>query len=558
MAPTPTKRSLSSDGDLAKGIELLTPLREADAMAFAGEIAHGEDPIAVFAQEARAYSEREMRYIMGHYSYELFSRLYLAKHFYVAASELFHAPLYEMLHAVETHRTSRTTLIVAPPETGKSTCGNLLLPLRALVYPSFILRSDGTQSDTSKSYIVFLSATQGNASKSLATLSAELQTNAALIADFGSLYLDQNGRAPVDRPWTQTRIVTSTDKQVEVYGRYGRIRSAKFRQFRPDLIVADDIEDDKSVQSSRKREEDFHWVTDVLLNRLAERNGNLLMLGTLLHTHSALVQLIDHGRRVGWNVRVFPLYQDTPDGRVYLWEQRYGKDWIERKALDITQAGLEREYLHNPQSETTDLNQESFTYYDAARNDVFKAVERGRFVVCMGVDPACKTAERNDYTAIVPVARDPSNGIMYVLPAIIDKLGSDAKTDAIIAHAQRWSASETGIESVQAQVVIADAVQRRCRKAGIVLKITEIPQRVEKALRISALFSLIKTGALQFLRGDQSHATIIEQLVYLYTTDHDDGADALEIGVRIHAEQAKRKQQRSGVRADVLRVSPPK
>ena len=35
-------------------------------------------------------------------------------------------------------------LIVAPPETGKSTCGNLLLPLRALVYPSFILRSDGT------------------------------------------------------------------------------------------------------------------------------------------------------------------------------------------------------------------------------------------------------------------------------------------------------------------------------------------------------------------------------------------------------------------------------
>lgn len=484
-------------------------------------------------------SETEARIVLCNYSYAQFAFTYLPHHFTIALSERFHKEYFKLLVEVERHYTSKPTVISAPRETGKSTMGNLLLPLHAIHYPAISVTPSGHRVDMSKKYIVYMSSTQKNAMGPLYDLSSELEYNEALHADFGNMYLDPGGSRPSERQWSKTAIVTANGIKVESVGRYAKIRGLKFRQHRPDLFIPDDLEDDKSVQSFHRRTDDIQWVNNALIPAVSNENGNILFLGTLLHQGSMLSKLVEFGKQNNWNVRVFPIYEDTPEGRVYLWEQRYGAEWVEKKLKEIPESSFAQEYLQKPGGVNKDIKMDDFVFYDDSFEDVLEAIELGRFIVCMGVDPAARTGERHDYTAIVPVAVDPSTGIKYVLPAFIERAGWSAKVNAVISEHIRWRSILTGIETQQFQIALKEAIDIETRRQGVTMRTMPITQNMDKKLRISRIYGSITAGTIRFLRH-RSHSIIIDQLLNLHTTDHDDGADALEIAIRVHEELRQR------------------
>lgn len=533
-------RAITSAGTLQTAVEVATRFKEDDAQNFATVLDANPGRAVDLFQQCTGLSPKEARIVLCNYSYAQFAYTYLPHHFTIALSERYHGEYFKLLAAVERHYTDKPTVVSAPRETGKSTMGNLLLPLHAIHYPTFTLLPNGMQQNMSKRFIVYMSSTQKNAMAPLYDLSTELEFNDSLHADFGNLYLDPNGARPLDRPWSKTAIITGNGVRVESVGRYAKIRGMKFRQYRPDLFIPDDLEDDKSVQSAVRRQDDVKWVNEALIPSVSSTNGNILFLGTLLHPGSMLAKLVDFGQQNKWNVRVFPIYEDTPEGRVYLWPQRYGPEWVQKKLEEIPESAFTQEYLQKPGSTNKDIAPDAFVFYDKSFPEVLDAIESGRYIVCIGVDPAAKTGERNDYTAIVPVALDPTTGIKYVLPAMIERLAFGAKVQAVINTHIKWNAVVSGIESQQFQVALKEAIDLETRRQGVTIHTMPILQSYDKKLRISRLYSAIAAGTIRFLRH-RTHSVIIDQLLNLYTCDHDDGADALEISIRCHDDR-RRKQ----------------
>ena len=544
--------SVDAPVTLVDGVELLTPHREGDSKAFANELGATKDPIDALLREALQATPEECHYILGMTAYEYFASYYLPHHFTAAMSENYHPDVFRLLRDVETHRTAMPTLIAGPRKIGKST--NILLTvLHALHFPFFRLAANGRLQDLSKRYIAFLNSTLPMAYQPLASTVFELETNEKLHMDFGNLL---TGKGVIGRPLIPVKrrvenkgeVVLATGQILQAFGRRSKIRGTKRFQFRLDLICGDDLENDETVASSDRRTSDMQWITKAVINALSE-TGNALFNGTMLHSNSMLNQLAEFGKAHNWNVRVYPVYEDTPQGRKYLWESRFGAAWVKETLEKMPQSAFDQEFLQRPSSGMTELTYESFTFYKY--EDIIPMLESGRLVVTLGVDPACRTSERSDYSALVPVARDPSTGIMYVLPALIQRLNFAGKLNAIIAESQRVNAHRVGIETVQFQIALKEALDQRAQQEGLLIPTVDVKQTVDKYLRISSIFHMIQNGMLRFTRH-RSHATIMDQLINLYDTKYDDGADALEIAIRVQMMLAKTVKRRSGVLARIV------
>src|SRR4030067_835073 len=95
-------------------------------------------------------------------------------------------------------------------------------------------------------YILLISSTFKKAVGDLKTLAAELETNEMIRKVFG----DMKGMQ-----WAEGsgELELSTGIKIEAKGAGNQIRGLKYRQYRPDLIIVDDLEDPEEVRNEDRR-----------------------------------------------------------------------------------------------------------------------------------------------------------------------------------------------------------------------------------------------------------------------------------------------------------------
>lgn len=102
-----------------------------------------------------------------------------------------------------------------------------------------------------KHYILILSDSSEQAEGFLDDIKTELEDNANIIMDFGSL--------KGDKAWRTGVILTKTDIKAEAIGSGKKVRGRRHRNWRPDLIVLDDIENDENVNTPEQRRKLKNW-----------------------------------------------------------------------------------------------------------------------------------------------------------------------------------------------------------------------------------------------------------------------------------------------------------
>lgn len=534
----------------ARAVELLTPITGAEAAAFAREIASAPfDKQSGLLADAAHCDERDARLILARADYLYFCKYYFPHAFSADFSERFHGDYFDVLHNVETHLVTTPTACVAPRDVGKSTGATLALPTHAVAFPAFVEQADGTFLDLSKRYGIFLCATQRLASKPLRRLAFEFEHNERYIEDFGDKFRDADGRPPSSRAWSRTEIVLASGETFEALGRFGHHRGATSNEnARVDLLIGDDLDEDKRSRSITLRRDDVEFVQKVLLNMVSSVNGNALFIGTFLHTSAPLAQLMEFGKTNGWQLRVYPIYTDTPKGREYLWESRYGEEWVQKKLQEIPQSVFDQEYRGIASSGQRDLSWEDVAQHYYNLSDIEDMLRAGTLRITLGVDPACRTKDKNDFTAMVPLAMDKRTGVMYVLPALLDRLNHPAKVSALVNMQVRWNPVLVCIETVQYQIALREAVQEYAKREHVTINTFDIESRGEKHLRLSRLNGSIRSGRIRFLRNDKTHQMIIEQQINL-GEGHDDGPDALEMALQGQEKLSARKKAVNTARA---------
>lgn len=77
-------------------------------------------------------------------------------------------------------------------------------------------------------------------------------------------------------------ILTKTDIKAEAIGSGKKVRGRRHRNWRPDLIVLDDIENDENVNTPEQRRKLKNWF-DKAVSKAGDTYTDIMYIGTILH-----------------------------------------------------------------------------------------------------------------------------------------------------------------------------------------------------------------------------------------------------------------------------------
>ena len=414
-----------------------------------------------------------------------------------------------------------------------------------------------------KHYPIIISDSSEQAEGFLDNIRVEFEENTAILEDFGSL---------AGSVWRSNVLVTKTNIKIEAIGSGKKIRGRKHRNWRPDLIILDDVENDENVRTPEQRKKLKDWF-DKAVSKSGDDYTDIVYIGTLLHYDSLLAKTLTNPAYRSIKYKAVIQFSQADD----LWQQwesiftDLSNDDRESEALAFFQAHKaamlegtqvlweeklsyydlmvmrvsEGEASFNSEEQNEPINpddclfmEEWFEYYNEAEvNFGDPAFDFFGFI-----DPSLGKTKRSDFSAIVTLAKHKGSGYMYVVDADIERRHPDRIIADVLAK-ERWLRAsfghgyrKLGAETNQFQWFLKEELAKASAKAGLYLPIEEVQQTSDKVMRIQTLQPDVKNKYIKFNRR---HKRLLEQLTQFPMGAHDDGPDALE-GARSIAKRVKR------------------
>jgi len=372
-------------------------------------------------------------------------------------------------------------------------------------------------------FIVLGSDTRDLASDLTAYLYLELLHNERLRQDYGELVRDN---------WAVDDFTTLNDVRVLARGRGQRLRGAKHKQWRPDLIILDDMEDNAAAKSPDRVKSLLNWIKTTVYPAVESGNpkvpaGNLFWIGTILERRSAMDTAIN-GREEPWIYWTRQVYRAIQADGSSLWPARHPLEKLAKQRQMMGSYAFNTEKMNQPRNEEGMFREEWITYYDLAE------ILHKKLHVVSWFDPSLETGSGSDYKANVTVGLDAEEQVFYVLDAYIKKDTLDRALRMLFFIFSEYRPALMGIEDNLFQKLLLREVERLEREMGVALPTRGVTNTANKESRVASLSALVERGKIRFRAGHTDQELLIEQLLYFPSANvHDDGPDALEGAVRL-------------------------
>ncbi len=448
---------------------------------------------------------RKRRRDQGEKDHFWFMRTYLP-HYFTKPFSAFQRRKLEMLET----RGKALMALAEPREHGKSAIASFGYEIHQACYQK-------------RRYMLLVSDTQDLAAEFVQWIKLEFEENPRLRQDFGDLVTSGY--------WTDEDIVVGGKSRIRAVGRGQRIRGTRFMQWRPDLIDIDDLENDINVKNKKLVKETLQWLLSACYGSL-DRNGTMMMVGTMLARVSVLNLLVRHIREKAEEfVRKFGvrrmdavvLSAITPEG-VPLWPENYTLDELEQIRMTVGSVAWASDWMNQPIDQGV-IKEEWIRYY---KPEELLARQLAYFA---GSDPSARAGESNDYKATIIVARDMATKELFVTHAFIRRCSIGEMDRNFINRYREYYMPASGFETNGFQMVVKDDLEKLCLQEGLYPNIVSVEHRTDKLLRMGRLGPQIERGVIRFLKGDSDQDLLVEQLCALGGNEKDDGPDALEIAV---------------------------
>lgn len=430
-----------------------------------------------------------------------FCRTYLP-HYFSHAPSPFH---YELIRFMEERGEVVTPAVVAAPrEFAKSTVCSFGYVLHQICYGK-------------RHFIIIGSDTEDLASDLTGYLYMELLYNERLHQDFGELV---RANKPVDD------FVTANNIRVKARGRGQRLRGLKHRQYRPDLVILDDLENDVNVRNPEVVNHILDWVGAAVYPAL-EANGTLMIIGTILRQRSALHLMLTSSEEPYCHFRR-RIYRALQDDGTSLWEARHPAARLTLQKQLMGTVAFNREKMNEPTPTGGLFQEEWLRYYHP---DSLK----DRSLIVVGFfDPSLEAGGSADYKAVVTVGYSREEMVFYVLDAFIQKTTLEQTLRAVFNRHREQPYHLLGVEDNLFQRLLLKEFDRMGQELGVFLPVRGVTHRLAKETRVAVLSPLLERGKIRFIRGHSDQEKLIEQLLYFPSrTLHDDGPDALAGAVEL-------------------------
>jgi predicted phage terminase large subunit-like protein len=408
-------------------------------------------------------------------------------------------------------------------------------------------------------YVWIVSDTRQQAAAHLEHVKAELVDNARL----AEAYPAATGRGPA---WRAAGIVLPSGAAIEAFGVGQRLRGRRHGAHRPTLIVCDDLQNDRQVLSAEQRARLRNWFNGMLL-KAGDKRTNVVHLGTALHREALAAELV---RAPGWTAQVFPAVVEWPSaqarwdewrgiycdldrpgrraaakayylahrgemdgGAELLWPARDDLYTLMCMQVASGRVAFEREMQGRPL--TADECEFPEEYFEG---DLwFHEWPRDAQVRVMALDPSKGREGRlGDYSAFVLLAIDAA-GRLFVEADLARRPTPRIVAEGVDLWAQ-FRPEVFGVEATQFQELLCDELAAEFTRRGLHgVRLAALDNQASKVVRIRRLGPLLSAGRLRFRAGSASTQRLVDQLRDFPTGDHDDGPDALEMAVRLAADE---------------------
>ena len=470
-----------------------------------------------------------------------FGHIYLPEHFR-SATPAFHREI--MATALEAEQTGRGVILAAPRNHAKSSLFSLLYPLWCAVFRR-------------KRFIVILSSSGTQAELFADGIKKEIEQNEQLIADFGPLCGDdyglqwRNTDMLIAHPKrdAQGHIVTDrlghpvadTTLRLVARGAGASVRGLRSRAYRPDLVIADDLETDELVGTAEQRLKMRNWWYRAVEPLSDPGVGQTVVIGTILHHDSLLANLLS--RTDVYTTHTYKAIQ--ADGSV-LWPERWSRETLELQRQKIGSLAFAQEYLNEPLDPASQVFKPAwwrwYTSADVHADDDgqwwFHDQPMEIYAAC---DPAL-TGTDEFVTAVIGITPD-----RHIL--VLDPWQGHLDFPAQVAHVKRlaseWLPRTLGIEGNAYQTALIQHLQREVLVP--IRRIVHTGAKANKQARITALAPYLEAGQV-FLRAatdtepgtlvpelgikvHAKHYPLFEQASQYPASAHDDRLDALEMAI---------------------------
>ncbi len=428
------------------------------------------------------------------------------------------APFHSEMFALTEDNDLNLSVLVAFRGSAKSTIMSLSYPIWAIV---------GQQQ---KKFILILSQTQTQAKLHMANIKRELESNDLLKADIGPF-------EEISDEWGSNSIVISKyGARITIASAEQSVRGLRHGEYRPDLVICDDVEDLNSVKTREGRDKTFNWLVGEILP-IGDQGTKIIIVGNLLHEDSLLMRLrkMIENKKLNGKYFMYPLLDENDS---IAWPAKFkNMHDIERLRSTIgTDSAWYREYLLKIISDADRLvHPEWIQYYDEV-----PAEDSGGFqYTATGIDLAISQRESADYTAMVSakVFGNQDKLRIYILPYPINKrltfpetyeLAKQLSSDLGNGNYTKLFIEDVGYQAALIQNLSNNNVPAEGVKVS----------GQDKQARLTLITHLIKQGKVLFPSGGRAEELIM-QLTGFGMEKHDDLADAFSMLIHKIQEEDK-------------------
>ena len=233
--------------------------------------------------------------------------------------------------------------IAAPRKHAKSTICTLGVPLHDILFEI-------------KHFDIIISDTEDLAADFCQFIQMELESNERLRGDFGDL--TKQGC------WKAEDFTTRNGIRIKARGKGQRIRGLRNRQYPPDRILIDDLENDKNVKNPRLIKETIDWILTTVVGSLAE-HYSFMMVGTILSKKSVLSQFInmkaeDDPKKPRY---ISKIYQAINEFNRPLWPGVWSMERLAKLKAQMGSIRFNQEMMNDPKDDEGLFREEWIRYY---------------------------------------------------------------------------------------------------------------------------------------------------------------------------------------------------
>ena len=370
-------------------------------------------------------------------SHRLAAKVLFPERFHRPFSDSIHQPIFEILD----DRSVRKAVIIAPRGIGKTSIINMLCPAISILFRL-------------KSYIVPVSCSETVAVQQSENLKMKL-FQSAIIQQISALFYGRSLRS--DDKFSKEQWVALNGLNgglgtiVFPRGADQQVMGMLYGDKRPDLILVDDLEDPRNLDSEEQREKKKKRVLgDLFLCVDApDPDWRIIMLGTLLHPKALIGELYREGQNEA---------SDWVSVKLSICSEQFVSNWPEfRPTADIKSAYAEAErlqtlstfyaYFMSKAVVDSERGFEERLFQKYEEDEKWFIEEQAEFQNIVIVDPARTTNEGSCPTAITGVSVNAYKQKLYFRRCIKGKMFPDEQYEAIVSMALSIRATTIGIET---------------------------------------------------------------------------------------------------------------